>query len=273
MTQRKTILTSAAALATRPCYVQSRNVVKQNQVEQAQPARAAERSEADSVTSVVGPPSRARAIRPLSLISSDTGIRIGSGSRGQGEKEKGNRTRKQRRQTNCETWALLNKLNTIETTEISGFLAKLNKEQKQDLLDRLALENVKGADNRDLDMWSVGVARALADAIGVSDREAYGQMLCKRQLGLSSTWRPIEEFMRSSGLADLVVVERQAVYNLLAQLVVEAAGFTARRSGTPLSLKLTAQHTPSVAGIFERAFPGYVAAGLAQVVVRQSLRV
>ena len=158
---------------------------------------------------------------------------------------------------------------------VSELLADLPLADQRVLLDQLALNSQLTASargNRDLDMWSEGIRGALEDAIGVAGGEAYGLMLCKRTLGATACWRPIEAFMRSSGLLDLDVVERQAVYNLLAELVVDAAGFSAKRSGAPLSLKLAAQHSGQVNGIFERAFPGYLAAGLAPVVARQSIR-
>lgn len=242
MTQRKVVLTSAGAVAARPQYVPSRAVVgEQNKTVLAQPVRPTERSE-------VGPASHAHTRTCASEQNPEGGLRA------------------------ARSPARAARVHAHEPDDIDAFLAKLTREQKQEMLDRFALENVKGAGGRDLDMWSASVARALEDAIGGSGREAYGQLLCKRQLGSSSTWAPIEAFMRTSGLSDLVVVERQAVYNLLAELIVDAAKYNARRSGAPLSLRLTASHTGQVNGIFERAFPGYVAAGLAYVVAKQSLR-
>lgn len=75
--------------------------------------------------------------------------------------------------------------------------------------------------------------------------------------------------MTSSKLSELRVVERQAVYNLLAELLVEHAGYVARKSGAPLGPKLIGQCTGSLPGVFEASFPGYLAAGLAPILARQ----
>lgn len=271
---RKVVLTSAGAETTRSQYVPSTAVVdeekKTNQTERAKPARAAERSEAMSYF----PPAYGHGRRGTVGFPERCGRAGGHAGM--------HATREATRKANRKAWAenprnannpqhrTLDSATSVDT--LLGQAGKLSKQERQDLLDRLALENVRPTASRDLDMWSLAVARALEGAIGASGGEAYGQMLCKRQLGLSSTWKPIDAFMHSSGLAALPVVERQAVYNLLADLMVEAAGTIARRAGVSLSLKLTAQQTGQVGGIFERAFPGYIAAGLAPVVARQSLR-
>lgn len=266
MTQRKVVLTSAGAVAARPQYVSSRALVgEQNKTVLAQPVRPTERSEVGNVVPVA---SRMRTQREHRDDEGIPGRRDAQGAAAHAAacadtthaRTKGGKARiRARAYRQAEH-------------QHDAYLAGLSKEQRQDLLDLLALENVQGVGGRELDMWSAAVATALEDAIGASGGAAYGQMLCKRQLGSSSTWKPIEAFMRTSGLIDLVVVERQAVYNLLARLIVDAAGYSARRSGAPLSLKLTASHTGQVNGIFERAFPGYLAAGLAYVVAKQSLR-
>lgn len=150
--------------------------------------------------------------------------------------------------------------------------ATLSKVEQQELLDHLALQQQltrKASDSRDLDMWSAAVGTALGAAIGDDERGSYGQLLIKRLLGSTSCWRPVEAFMTSSKLSELRVVERQAVYNLLAELLVDHAGYVARKSGAPLGPKLIGQCTGSLPGVFEASFPGYLAAGLAPIVARQ----
>jgi hypothetical protein len=74
--------------------------------------------------------------------------------------------------------------------------------------------------------------------------------------------------MRASKLLDLPVLERQQAYNLVAELLVQYAKVAARRSGAPMSPKLVANCSQNVAGVFDSAFPGYAASGLARMVVR-----
>lgn len=148
----------------------------------------------------------------------------------------------------------------------------LSKVEQQELLDHLALQNqltAKANQSRDLDMWATAVGMALDETVGGSDGGSYGSMLVKRLLGSTSCWRPVEAFMVSSKLQELRVVERQAVYMLLARLLVDHAGYVARKSGAPLGPKLVGQCTGSLPGVFEQSFPGYLAAGLAPVIARQ----
>lgn len=147
--------------------------------------------------------------------------------------------------------------------------------QRQELLDNLALNNQlthKAATNRDLDMWAEAVAIALDEVVGSNTGEgggSYGSLLVKRSLGSSACWRPIEAFMEKSKLRSLMVNERQAIYLLLARLLVEHCKERCRYVGAPLSLKFVSQQTSSVAGVFEQSFPGYLAAGLAPMVAKQ----
>lgn len=148
----------------------------------------------------------------------------------------------------------------------------LTRSERKELLDRLALATHltdRAANNRDLEMWAISVSSALHDAIGSGVGVAYGSMLVKRTMAASSNWRPIEDFMASSGLADLQVVERQAVYSMLAKLLVEHAEQVAARSGAPLSPKLVGGCAVNIGGVFDSAFPGYLAAGLAPMVAAQ----
>ena len=78
--------------------------------------------------------------------------------------------------------------------------------------------------------------------------------------------------MADAKLDKLAVPERQSVYNLLADLVVRHAHGISMRSAAPLSPKLVANCSNNVASIFDKAFPGYVRAGLAHIVARQLTR-
>lgn len=157
-------------------------------------------------------------------------------------------------------------------TSALDLVGGMSKAERQELLDRLALEGVisaKSAANRDIEMWSGAVHSALGDAISSGGGENYGVGLVKRSLALPAFWRPVEAFMSASGLQELKVTERQQVYSLLARLLVDHALEVSRRSGAPLSPKLVGSCASNIASVFDQSFPGYAAAGLAHVVARQ----
>lgn len=147
----------------------------------------------------------------------------------------------------------------------------LSVDQKKALLDRLALElqaekTTKKDSNRDLDMWATGLLQAISKVVV---GHSYGILLIKKTVGTTAHWTPVHNFMEQSRLATCSVTERQGVYNLLADLVVASAMKAATYAGAPLSLKVVANCTNNVASCFESAFPGYLASGLAKVVVKQ----
>jgi hypothetical protein len=65
------------------------------------------------------------------------------------------------------------------------------------------------------------------------------------------------------------VVERGSVYRMLAALLVDHARSISDFTGAPLGPKLVGSCTGNIAGVFEKAFPGYVRAGLAKIAARQ----
>jgi hypothetical protein len=158
---------------------------------------------------------------------------------------------------------------------VSELLAKastLTAKQRQQLLDQLALTSqmTRRADqDRDLDMWAAAVYEALTATDAAQAEEGYGQLLVKRLLSPSPVWRPVQEFMRLAKLNELTVTERRSVYGLLADLLVKHAQVIADRSGAPLGPKLVGSCTVNIAGVFDKAFPGYVRAGLAKIAARQ----
>lgn len=144
---------------------------------------------------------------------------------------------------------------------------------KRELLDRLALQHglksAPASSDRDLNMWAEAIHGALEASLGGRDGEGAGVLVIRRLVGSRSAWAPVLDFMKASKLAELTVAERQSCYQLLAGLLVEHAQFVARRSGAPLGPKLISSCAGSISGIFDRSFPGYLAAGLARVVARQ----
>lgn len=159
--------------------------------------------------------------------------------------------------------------------EILATASQLTAKQRQELLDQLSLVNkmTRSADqDRDLDMWATAVHSALTDCVADGDGSAYGRMVVKQSLAATQNWRPMQEFMEVSRLNELKVVERQSVYHLLADLLVQHARGIASRSGVPLGPKLVGNCAHGIAGVFDQAFPGYVRAGLAKIAARQLVR-
>ena len=147
----------------------------------------------------------------------------------------------------------------------------MTRRQKQELLDLLALElstSAKNAEDPDLGMWSVAVCSALEGAIGPEGGGNYGQVLVRRSLGTPAAWRPVGAFMESSGLLAEPKNIRQSVYLMLGRLLVDHALGISDHTGAPMGPKLVATCAANIRGVFERSFPGYLAAGLAPVVAR-----
>lgn len=148
----------------------------------------------------------------------------------------------------------------------------LTSADRKQLLDRAAaaqlLLDSKPAD-RDVSMWSAAVYDRFCDAVGGPGAAGVGPLVCRRLLGVASAWQPVEQFMSVAGLQELPVVDRQAVYNMLADLLVNHARAIARYTGAPFSVKLVANTVVNIAGVFDSAFPGYLEAGLARMVARR----
>ena len=144
--------------------------------------------------------------------------------------------------------------------------------QKQ-LLDRVAARQLldqssKRAD-RDIAMWAAAAYDAFCSAIGGPGAAGVGPVIARRLLGVASAWQPVEQFMAAAKLQELPVVDRQAVYYMLADLLVEQTRSIARYTGAPFSVKLMSTVVVNIAGLFDSAFPGYLEAGLARVVARR----
>lgn len=118
-------------------------------------------------------------------------------------------------------------------------------------------------------MWATAVHEALQEALGGSLGSTVGPMAVQRIVGTHKAFEPVSEFMAHSRLREVQVVERLALYRLLAELLVAHARKVARHVDAPLSLKLVVNCTNNVAGLFDSAFPGYLGAGLAHIVARR----
>lgn len=147
----------------------------------------------------------------------------------------------------------------------------LSAADRKTLLAKLALQAAVGVDGqtRDVDMWAQSVYDGLVATLGYEDGAAMGPMVVKRLVGSPSAWAPVAQFMADSRLDQLKVVERQSVYMMLALLVIDKAKYVASKSNATLGPKLVSTCAAGIAGVFDAAFPGYLASGLAPMVAKQ----
>lgn len=166
-----------------------------------------------------------------------------------------------------------NEEKTNQVTSLMDQLQSLDKATRKQVLDQLALqvhnEHSRGGDNRDLDMWAAAIQTALQSAIGGGGGADCGLLMIKRFCAPRANWGPVEEFMTSSNLISLKVNERNAVYRMLARLLVEHCQRVCQFTGAPLTAKFVAAKCSELPGVFDKAFPGYLRMGIALVVARQ----
>lgn len=154
---------------------------------------------------------------------------------------------------------------SIQENSIENLLERastLSVKDQKELLARLSLAaNSKGTDrDRDVEMWSGALYNALVSVLGPSG--VPGTAVIKKLVRSAEAWNPVEEFMQTSKLQEQPVIKRQAIYNLLAKLVVEDTREFCAFMALPFGVKTTVNRSSNIAGTFNKAFPGYIQAGL-----------
>lgn len=166
------------------------------------------------------------------------------------------------------------KKNVVDT--LLADAERLSKAERKELLARLSLavasDSARRTDDRDLTMWAEAVYRAMDDAQAGSDGAGQGPLVLKRLLAAVQNWEPLAELLERSKLSSATVTQRQALYHMLAQTLVEHAKRVCSRMGIPLSAKVVANNAANITAIFESAFPGYLSSGLALVVAQRMQR-
>lgn len=160
-------------------------------------------------------------------------------------------------------------------TEALDLADKLTASDLKKLYDHVALKLASGAtdgDTRTVDMWATAAYEALVDAIGTGGAGMAGPLAVKRLLSPRSSWAPVEEFLAALGVTGAKPAVRLSVLRLLAKLLVEHCAGVAQHVRAPLSAKLVANNTGNLAAIFDNAFPGYVASGLAPMLIERLAR-
>lgn len=119
-------------------------------------------------------------------------------------------------------------------------------------------------------MWADSLEQLLGQALGSPPAP---RMRPPTILGsLRDSYKAVELFVQAAGLFRTASYDRKATYNLLAGLVVEYAKQLAAKIGAPLSFKFVLQNVEKLPALFDRAYPGYVASGLASIVINQLLK-
>lgn len=152
--------------------------------------------------------------------------------------------------------------------ELLATLGPLSTKETKALLAQLALQTNKTSTargERDSETWAACVADALSDAIGSSSA---GQLVRKEMLA-ATAWKPVQAFLEEAGFLDLNVREKRAVYQMLARLLVQHADRISSRRDIPLTPHFVASCAGHIGVVFDGAFPGYLASGLAHIVVKR----
>ncbi len=146
----------------------------------------------------------------------------------------------------------------------------LSAPERKQLVAHLALSLRPAAPDgtsRDLDMWVGALSVSVAGSVGQGG-QGLGPILLKHAVSSPANWGHVHGFMESAGLAGLTVVERQAAYSALADMLVRYAKSVGSRRGIPMSAKFLAAMSSELPAIFDHNFPGYLASGLAPMLIR-----
>ena len=147
----------------------------------------------------------------------------------------------------------------------------LSPDDQRQLMARLSLASKTTASSNDpaINMWAGAILTALEATLGGGDRGLPGVMVIARLLSGPNAFAPVKTFLAATKMDQLTVLEQSSVYGMLARLTCKYASEVANRAGIPLTAKLVVNCSASIAGIFDEAFPGYLANGLALMVARR----
>lgn len=153
-------------------------------------------------------------------------------------------------------------LDVRQRKEVRDYIALLDKEQKQAVTSSTRASQVL---TRDEEMWFASLQHHLAEITGspTVERKLQAATLGSIQEGFAC----VHAFVQATGMGKSASYDRKALYNLLAGFVVEHAQHLAARISIPLTLKFVLQNVENVPALFDRAYPGYVRAGLACMVL------
>lgn len=159
----------------------------------------------------------------------------------------------------------------ISVEELLGLARTLSKQDQKKFLAALAAEQTESTKDREFQAWIDALLGALLAANGGHDGGLPTSFHLKRAM-TSGGWSAVSDFMHTGGFMALTVIERVAAYRLLAALLLDHATEISRRRSIPKTPQLLATCAVNIGALFENAFPGYLSAGLAKIVVRTMTR-
>lgn len=158
-------------------------------------------------------------------------------------------------------------LSPSQRKEVRDYITYLDKEEKQNLL---ASSRTGQSLSRDEEMLADSLEQSLAEALG-TPRQAHNRPAAI--LGsLRDCYAIVEAFVQATGLSRSKSYERKALYNMLAGMLVDYSRQLATKIGAPLSFKFVLQNSAKMPALFDLAYPGYAASGLAGIVADRLLQ-
>lgn len=148
----------------------------------------------------------------------------------------------------------------------------LNKANKANMLDWLALDAMQSkvaSKDRDLGMWIVSVYACLQQANAEGCIACPAPLVLKRLISAGKSYAHLEQFMQSTNLAQAKVTQRQAIYHLLAGILLTHAKQLAAGVQIPLTPTLMLNQCANIVAIVNQALPGYAEAGLLPILAHQ----
>lgn len=157
-------------------------------------------------------------------------------------------------------------LTKTQRKEVRDYLSLLDKDlvlkEKTDLRPSQLL-------SRDDEIWRDSCLVKLAGVMGLSTTTmslSFGPVS-----GLNSGIDKVQSFVKEAGLHKNASYERKAVYNLLADLLVNYCKGLAGKIDAPLGPKLIFNNADKIPALFDCAYPGYLQSGLAGMIVDRYL--
>lgn len=146
--------------------------------------------------------------------------------------------------------------------------SKLDAAERQQLLEALSLQQLtEEHTSPERGLWAGAVHEAMKRSLG----DAPSVPMLRKQLSTRAAWAPVQHVIDAAGGARLQRVQVLALLDLLAGLLVRHVATVAARSGAPATSRLLVNCVPALPAVLDQEFPGYMAAGLLHIVVRQLL--
>ena len=159
--------------------------------------------------------------------------------------------------------------------KIKDGIKKLSKQERKEVRDYLSLldknaladKKIDQTATRDEDMWADQLYQCVQNALG-SDRVSANRSSAALLL-LRKSYCVVERFLHDAKIYSDKSYERNAIYLLLANLLVKYSRSLAGKVGLPVSIKFTVQQIEKIPALFDLAYPGYLESGLASMVIYQ----